>query len=39
MLATCIQELFVFHSTCWICASRMISKGQLIVVVDTYDLG
>ena len=32
MYSTRIQYLFVFHSTCYICDSRMISIGQLIVV-------
>ena len=27
MLCTCIQYGFVFHSTCYICDSRMISIG------------
>ena len=34
MLSTCIQYVFVFHSkTCYICDSRMVILGQLIVVV------
>ena len=32
MLSTYIQYVFVFHSTCYICDSRMVIRGQLIVV-------
>ena len=41
MLDTCIQYMFVFHSTCYICDNRMItgSVRQLIEVENTYDLG
>ena len=30
ILSKCIQYVFAFHSTCYICDSRMISIGQLI---------
>ena len=30
-----IQYVFVFHATCYICDSMMISIGQLIVVANT----
>ena len=32
MLSICIQYVFVFHYTCYICDSRMVIRGQLIVV-------
>ena len=34
MLSTGIQYVFIFHSTCCICDSRVVILGQLTVVVE-----